>query len=54
MVKKLRAEIEELQGRKPTWDDLKGMKYLAMVLKESACLTRIDVSEEAITDKKQR
>lgn len=54
VVKKLRAEIEELQGRKPTWDDLKGMKYLAMVLKESACLTRIDVSEEAITDKKQR
>lgn len=54
VVKKLRAEIEELQGRKPTWDDLKGMKYLAMVLKESAYLTGIDVSEEAIADKKQR
>lgn len=32
---KLRAEIGGLEGRKPTWENLKELKYLNMVLKES-------------------
>ncbi|KAF4464289.1 cytochrome P450 52E1 [Fusarium albosuccineum] len=34
VVKKMRAEIEEMNGQKPTWDELKELKYLNMVLKE--------------------
>lgn len=34
IVAKLRDEIAELDGKKPTWEELKGMKYLNMVLKE--------------------
>ena len=34
IVKKLRDELTALEGRRPTWDDLKNMKYLTMVLKE--------------------
>ncbi|RFU80474.1 hypothetical protein TARUN_1736 [Trichoderma arundinaceum] len=35
VVKKLRDEISELDGRKPTWEELKNLKYLNMVLKET-------------------
>ncbi|KAK2048389.1 cytochrome P450 [Colletotrichum somersetense] len=31
---KLRREVDELQGRKPSWEEMKDMKYLNMVLKE--------------------
>ncbi|GKT42665.1 cytochrome P450 [Colletotrichum spaethianum] len=34
VVKRLRDEVEGLQGRKPTWEEMKDMKYLNMVLKE--------------------
>ncbi|OHW94229.1 cytochrome p450 [Colletotrichum incanum] len=34
VMKKLRDEVEGLQGRKPTWEEMKDMKYLNMVLKE--------------------
>ncbi|GKT62676.1 cytochrome P450 [Colletotrichum tofieldiae] len=34
VVKRLRVEVEELQGSKPTWEEMKDMKYLNMVLKE--------------------
>ncbi|KAK4063479.1 uncharacterized protein Triagg1_9356 [Trichoderma aggressivum f. europaeum] len=35
VLKKLREEIAELDGRKPTWEELKNLKYLNMVLKET-------------------
>lgn len=35
---KLRAEIGGLDGRRPTWEELKDMKYLNMALKESKAL----------------
>ncbi|KAL5086822.1 cytochrome P450 [Trichoderma sp. SZMC 28011] len=35
VLKKLREEIAELEGRKPTWEELKNLKYLNMVLKET-------------------
>lgn len=35
VLKKLRDEIAELDNRKPTWEELKNLKYLNMVLKES-------------------
>ncbi|EHK18878.1 uncharacterized protein TRIVIDRAFT_210109 [Trichoderma virens Gv29-8] len=35
VFKKLRNEIAELDGRKPTWEELKNLKYLNMVLKET-------------------
>ncbi|GKT96422.1 cytochrome P450 [Colletotrichum tofieldiae] len=34
MTPELRVEVEELQGSKPTWEEMKDMKYLNMVLKE--------------------
>ncbi|KAL0937393.1 cytochrome p450 52e1 [Colletotrichum truncatum] len=34
VVARLRAEIDELNGRQPTWEEMKDMKYLNMVLKE--------------------
>lgn len=34
VVEKLTAEIAGLDGRKPTWEELKELKYLNMVLKE--------------------
>ncbi|GJC97517.1 cytochrome P450 [Colletotrichum higginsianum] len=34
VVSRLRAEIEGLEGRRPTWEEMKDMKYLNMVLKE--------------------
>ncbi|TDZ21387.1 Cytochrome P450 52A13 [Colletotrichum orbiculare MAFF 240422] len=34
VVARLRGEIEELGGRQPTWEEMKDMKYLNMVLKE--------------------
>ncbi|KAF6834540.1 cytochrome p450 52e1 [Colletotrichum plurivorum] len=34
VVKRLREEIEELGGRQPTWEEMKDMKYLNLVLKE--------------------
>ena len=34
VVEKLRAEISGLNGRKPTWEEMKELKYLNMVLKE--------------------
>lgn len=35
VIRKIRAEIAVLGAEKPTWEDLKGFKYLNMVLKES-------------------
>lgn len=35
VVRKIRSEIAVLGAAKPTWEDLKGFKYLNMVLKES-------------------
>ncbi|KAL7910137.1 cytochrome P450 [Trichoderma velutinum] len=35
ILKKLREEVTELEGRKPTWEELKNLKYLNMVLKET-------------------
>lgn len=35
VLRKLREEIALLDGRKPTWEELKNLKYLNMVLKES-------------------
>lgn len=35
VVRKIRTEIAVLGTRKPTWEDLKGFKYLNFVLKES-------------------
>ncbi|KAL7930468.1 cytochrome P450 [Trichoderma chlorosporum] len=35
IFKKLREEIAELDGRKPAWEELKNLKYLNMVLKET-------------------
>ena len=38
VVRKIRAELAEvLGGQKPNWEDLKNLKYLQMVLKESEC-----------------
>ncbi|OLN96597.1 Cytochrome P450 52A5 [Colletotrichum chlorophyti] len=34
VVAKLRAEVDALGGRQPTWEEMKDMKYLNMVLKE--------------------
>ncbi|KAF7536374.1 hypothetical protein G7Z17_g13059 [Cylindrodendrum hubeiense] len=34
VLAKMRAEIARLEGRKPTWEELKELKYLSMVLKE--------------------
>lgn len=34
VVEKLRTEIAKLGGRKPTWEEMKELKYLNMVLKE--------------------
>lgn len=39
VLKKLRDEIAGLDGRKPTWEELKNLTYLNMVLKESECCT---------------
>jgi cytochrome P450 len=33
---KLRDEVATLEGQKPSWEELKNLKYLNMVLKESA------------------
>lgn len=35
LYKKAREEIKPLKERKPTWEDLKGLKYVNMILKES-------------------
>ncbi|KAH7176635.1 cytochrome P450 [Dactylonectria macrodidyma] len=35
LVRKMRTEIASLEGRKPSWEDLKELKYLGMVLKEA-------------------
>ncbi|KJZ72563.1 hypothetical protein HIM_08087 [Hirsutella minnesotensis 3608] len=35
VVKILRDELASLEGRRPTWDELKGLKYLNNVLKEA-------------------
>ncbi|KAH6605190.1 hypothetical protein Trco_006897 [Trichoderma cornu-damae] len=35
VMKKLRAEIAVLDGRKPSWEELKNLSYLNMVLKEA-------------------
>ncbi|GJN69283.1 hypothetical protein PLIIFM63780_000528 [Purpureocillium lilacinum] len=35
VVRRLRAEVAGLEGRRPTWEDLKGLKYLNNVLKEA-------------------
>ncbi|ODA83151.1 hypothetical protein RJ55_01661 [Drechmeria coniospora] len=35
VVRKIRREIEVLGGRRPTWEELKGLKYLNNVLKET-------------------
>lgn len=35
VVEKLRRDIATLGGRKPTWQELKDLKYLNFVLKES-------------------
>lgn len=35
VYKKSREEVATLQGQKPTWENLKGLKYINMVLKES-------------------
>ncbi|KAF7548761.1 hypothetical protein G7046_g8566 [Stylonectria norvegica] len=32
---KLRREVDGLEGRRPTWEELKEMKYLNMILKET-------------------
>ncbi|KAJ0305616.1 hypothetical protein COL516b_005313 [Colletotrichum fioriniae] len=34
VVRRLRGEVEALEGRRPTWEEMKDMKYLNMVLKE--------------------
>lgn len=34
VVNKMRREIAVLQGRKPSWEELKNLKYVNMVLKE--------------------
>ncbi|KPM36510.1 hypothetical protein AK830_g10070 [Neonectria ditissima] len=34
VLDKMRAEIAVLEGRRPTWEELKELKYLSMVLKE--------------------
>ncbi|KAM4054363.1 cytochrome p450 [Hirsutella rhossiliensis] len=35
VVRSLRSELAGLDGRRPTWEDLKGLKYLNNVLKEA-------------------
>ncbi|KAJ6446821.1 molybdenum cofactor synthesis protein 2B [Purpureocillium lavendulum] len=35
VVRRLRAEVASLEGRRPTWEELKGLKYLNNVLKEA-------------------
>ena len=35
VYQKARAEISVLEGRKPTWEELKSFKYINMILKES-------------------
>ncbi|PNY30022.1 Uncharacterized protein TCAP_00057, partial [Tolypocladium capitatum] len=35
LVRKIRDEVEGLDGRRPTWEELKGLKYLNNVLKEA-------------------
>ncbi|KAK1983086.1 cytochrome P450 [Colletotrichum cereale] len=34
VMRRLRGEVDELQGRKPSWEEMRDMKYLNMVLKE--------------------
>ncbi|KAK2015713.1 cytochrome P450 [Colletotrichum eremochloae] len=34
VMRRLRGEVDVLQGRKPSWEEMKDMKYLNMVLKE--------------------
>lgn len=36
VLRKMRMEIASLGGRKPSWEELKELKYLSMVLKEGA------------------
>ncbi|KAK5991185.1 Cytochrome P450 monooxygenase pspC [Cladobotryum mycophilum] len=35
VVKKIRAEVSRLDGRRPSWEDLKDLKYLNMTVKET-------------------
>ncbi|KAL7948404.1 cytochrome P450 [Trichoderma barbatum] len=35
VLKKMRDEIAELDGRKPSWEEMKDLKYVNMVLKET-------------------
>lgn len=37
----LKVEVRGLEGRKPSWEDLKDMKYLNRVLKESEKLLHL-------------
>lgn len=39
VVAKMRAEIKDLDNKKPTWEELKNMKYLNNVLKEGTSAT---------------
>lgn len=34
VLSKMREEVGRLEGRKPSWEELKELKYLSMVLKE--------------------
>lgn len=50
VVKKMRDEVKGLGDRKPTWEELKELKYVNMVLKESRCTVCFTLEEREIDD----
>lgn len=38
VMTKVRSEVSQIDGRKPTYEDIKGMKYLNWVIKETLCM----------------
>lgn len=43
LVRKIRDEVKGLDGRRPTWEELKGLKYLNNVLKEGVLQSHLGV-----------
>lgn len=43
VVAKLKQEVDGLDGRRPTWEELRNMKYMNMVLKEGKRLSECAV-----------
>jgi cytochrome P450 len=46
--KKLKEEVAKLEGRNPTYEELKGMKHLKNCLQECECFRFIDILAHAL------